>query len=159
MMIIRRAAFILPLALALAACGGDAQPAGVIAREKFVAANVAVRSLPDGATKEERAAVLRKHGVTEKQLQAWVTGHARQPETLAKAWEEIAFKLDSAGPGGLVATPRPSPTSPGGVVPPPRPAGMADSVIIAPPPPPPPPAAVGEERGQAPRRKRVQQVQ
>lgn len=158
MMMIRRAAFILPLVLALAACGGKEQPAGVIAREKFVAANVAVRSLPDGATKEERAAVLRKHGVTDKQLQAWVAGHARQPETLAKAWEEIAFKLDSAGPAGIVASPRPSPPPPGARIPPPRPAGMADSVIIAPPPPP-PPAAVGEERARAPRRKRIREVQ
>ncbi|HEX5871812.1 MAG TPA: hypothetical protein VFY65_15395 [Longimicrobium sp.] len=158
MMMIRRVPLVLAATFALAACGGDEQPAGVIPREKFVAANVAVRSLPDGATPEERAAVLRKHGVTDKQLRAWVTGHAGDPETLAKAWEQIAFRLDSLSNPAMPPVPQPSPTGPGSRVPPPRPQGMGDSAVIAPPPP--PPAAVGEEpRGQYPRRKRVQQVQ
>lgn len=157
-MSIRCAALVLPAALALAACGGDGSPAGVIPREKFVAANVAVRSLPDSATPQARAAVLRKQGVTEAQLKAWVNGHAREPEVLAKAWEEIAFKLDSAANPGSGPPPTPTPPPPGGRVPPPRPVGMGDSVQIAVPPPP-PPAAVGEPPARAPRRKRIQQVQ
>lgn len=148
-MMIRRAPLILAATLVLAACGGDEQPAGVIPREKFVAANVAVRSLPDGATAEERAAVLRKHGVTDRQLRAWVAGHTRDPETLAKAWEEIAFKLDSVANPPVGPIPQPSPPPPGSSVPPTRPPGMADSLHAAPPPP--PPAAVGEPRGRYPR--------
>ncbi|HEX6368964.1 MAG TPA: hypothetical protein VF006_08525 [Longimicrobium sp.] len=154
---IRRASLVLAAALSLAACGGDEQPSGVIAREKFVAANVAVRSLPDGATAAERAAVLRKHGVTDRQLKAWVNGHARNPETLAKAWEEIAFKLDSAGNPSMPPVPRPSSTPPGSRVPPTRPQGMRDTGMAAPPPP--PAATVGEPRAEYPRRKRVRQVQ
>lgn len=152
-MMIRRASLVLAAALTLAACGGDEQPAGVIPREKFVAANVALRSMPDGATPAERAAVLRKHGVTERQLRAWVTGHTRDPGTLAKAWEEIAFKLDSAADRSVGPVPQPSP-APGSPVPPARPPGMADSLRVVPPPP--PPAAVGETRGRYPRRTRHQ---
>lgn len=153
-MMIRRASLVLAATLALAACGGDEQPAGVIPREKFIAANVALRSMPDGATPAERAAVLRKHGVTERQLKAWVNGNMRDPGTLAKAWEEIAFKLDSGAnpPVGPVPQPSPSASPPGAQVPPARPAGMADSPRIVPAPPPPPPAAVGEPRGRYPRR-------
>ena len=158
-MIIRRASLAAVLAFSLAACGGDDQPAGVIPREKFVAANVELRSLPDGATPEQRAAVLRKHGVTEGQMKAWVNGNARNPGVLARAWEEIAFKLDSAGNPSSMPHP-PSSTPPAGRVPPPRPAGMAppDSVMMAPPPPP-PAAAEGEPRRRAPRPKRIREVQ
>lgn len=137
-MTIRRPRLILAAALLLAACGKEEKPGGVIPPEKFVAANVAVRSLPDGATAAERAAVLRKHGVTEVQLKAWVNGHARDPETLAKAWEQIAFRLDSLSHPTVYVPPQPSPTAPGAQVPPPRPAEMADSVITRRPPPPPP---------------------
>jgi hypothetical protein len=156
MMMIRRLPLFLAATLALAACGGDEQPAGVIPQEKFVAANVAVRSLPDGATAQERAAALRKQGVTERQLKAWVVGHARNPETLAKAWERIAFQLDSLSNPTPVPQPHPS-TTPGTThVPPSRPAGMADSVGLAPPPPPPTavnrPRPVPTRRGQAPPR-------
>lgn len=152
---IRRAALVLASVLTLAACGGDEQPAGVIPREKFVAANVALRSVPDGATPAERAAVLKKHGVTERQLKAWVARNTRDPETLAKAWEEIAFKLDSAGNRSVGPTPQPPvpgspvPPPPGSQVPPVRPPGMADSLRVVPPPP--PPAAAGETRGRYPR--------
>jgi hypothetical protein len=157
-MMIRRASLVLAAVLALAACGGDEQPAGGIPREKFVAANVALRSMPDGATPAERAAVLRKHGVTERQLKAWITGNTRDPATLAKAWEEIAFKLDSGAnpPVGPTSAPQPSPPPPGSQVPPARPPGMADSLGIVPAPPPPPPAAIGEQRGPNPRRQRHQ---
>jgi hypothetical protein len=90
----------------------------VIPREKFVRANVAVRSLGDDAPASRRAEVLRRHGVTERQLKAWVRAQSSDPETLAKAWEEIAFKLDSVGglaPGGVrpPGAGGPPPPSPG----------------------------------------------
>ncbi|MBW3571177.1 MAG: hypothetical protein KY467_08725 [Gemmatimonadetes bacterium] len=155
----RRPLLLLAAALALAACR-DGAPAGVIPRETFVAANVALRSLPDTATAQQRAAVLRKHGVTERQLKAWVNGHVREPKVLAKAWEEIAFKLDSLSDPAL-APPRPSPTAPGSRIPPPRPQGMpapGESARIGPPPPPPLPAD-GEQRRRDRRPPRMHQVQ
>lgn len=94
------------LAFSLAACGGDEKPSGVMAREKFVAANVAVRTLPANATDADRAAVLKKQRVTEKQMKAWVNAHARDAETLSLTWEEIAKKVDSL-------TTRPAVTPPG----------------------------------------------
>ncbi|HEY0014984.1 MAG TPA: hypothetical protein VGC13_01655 [Longimicrobium sp.] len=145
---------VLPAALLLSACGGDEQPAGVISRDKFIAANVAVRTLPDDATPERRQEALRKHGVTDRQLKAWVTVNARDPEVLAKAWEQIAFKLDSLG--GVQSTPIPASPVPGSAVPPPvrRPPlkGRPDSVrqLPVPPPPvqevPPEPAPPGRRR-------------
>jgi hypothetical protein len=164
MMMIRRAPLLLAAALLLAACGKDEEPAGVIPRDKFVAANVALRSLPDGATPEQKAAALRKHGVTDKQLKAWVNGHARDPQTVAEAWEQIAFRLDSLSNPTASPTPPPPGKTPGGNVPPARPAAMADSVVTALPPPPPsrigpppartgaPPSAIGEAPGGRPRR-------
>ncbi|HEX8317519.1 hypothetical protein [Longimicrobium sp.] len=101
------------LAFSLAACGGDEKPAGVMAREKFVAANVAVRTLPANATDADRAAALKKQRVTEKQMKAWVNAHARDAETLSITWEEIAKKVDS------LTTQRP---------------GLADSAGAGPPP-------------------------
>jgi hypothetical protein len=101
------------LALALAACGGDEKPSGVMAREKFVAANVAVRTLPTNATDADRAAALKKQRVTEKQMKAWVNAHARDAETLSLAWEEIAKKVDS-----LTNQPVVPPGSPGDGPPP-----------------------------------------
>lgn len=104
---------LVPLAaLALAACNRTPEaPAGVISREKFVAANVAVRTLPDTVPQARRDAALKKAGVTDKQLRAWVTAYSREPEALAKAWEEIAFKVDSIGGA--------APVQPGGPPPPP----------------------------------------
>lgn len=83
------------LAFSLAACAGDEKPSGVMAREKFVAANVAMRTLPANATDADRAAALKKQRVTEKQMKAWVNAHARDAETLSITWEEIAKKVDS----------------------------------------------------------------
>jgi hypothetical protein len=87
---------LLAAAVALAGCQRQAPAAsGTIPRERFIAANVAVRTLSDSATPAERRVALRKAGVTERQLRAWVAVHAREPETLAKTWERIAFRVDS----------------------------------------------------------------
>lgn len=110
----RRTAFLV-FPLLLAACKREPEiPAGVISRDKFVAANVAVRTLPDSAPQAQRDAALKKAGVTDRQLRTWVTAYSRQPELLAKTWEEIAFKVDSIGgaPPGVVGGPS------GGIVPP-----------------------------------------
>jgi hypothetical protein len=130
-------------AFSLTACGrGGGEPSNVIPREKFVRANVAVRSLPDGAPASQRAEVLRRHGVTERQMKAWVRAQSsRDPETLAKAWEEIAFKLDSLGgvPPGGVLPPSAGGTPPppaGGPVPAPRPTVDAGRRMPGRPPPP-----------------------
>lgn len=144
-------------ALALAACRGQETAPGTIPREKFVAANVALRSLADSATPATRAAVLRKHGVTEAQLKRYVSVHAGQPEELAKAWERIAFTLDSLG-----GAPPPTPVvpTPAGV-PPVRPQSdpvRAESARVVPPPPPPPVAAEPQPSGGA-RRRPIKQVQ
>lgn len=120
---------LLAAALLLAACGGKSDASGGgIPRERFVAANVAVRALPDSATPAERKAALKKAGVTERQLRAWVNLHARDPETLAKTWEEIAFKVDSVAGG-----PPPPPPSAGGPPPgaiPPPPMLKADTAVM-----------------------------
>lgn len=160
--VIHRLFLVLPAALLLSACGGGKQPAGVISRDKFVAANVAVRTLPDDATPERRAEALRKHGVTDRQLKAWVTVNARDPEVLAKAWEQIAFKLDSLG--GVQSTPIPPPPAPGAAVPPPvrRPPlkGRPDSVRQQFPVPPPMDEARPELEPAPPGRRRpIRQVQ
>ncbi|HEX6040078.1 hypothetical protein [Longimicrobium sp.] len=123
-------------ALALAACKQTPEtPAGVIPRDRFVAANVAVRLLPETATQAEREAALKKAGVTDRQMRAFVIAYARQPETLAQTWEQIAFRVDSVAgsrplPGG---TPPPGAGVPPGAVPPG--AGVPPGAV------PPPPAA------------------
>jgi hypothetical protein len=152
---------ILPLLLAtLLAAGCEPEPsapAGVISREKFVAANVAVRTLPDTVSQARRDAALKKVGVTDRQLRAWVTAYSREPETLSKTWEEIAFKVDSVsgtqpilggmhsptpgGPPPIAGTPprprpRPGRTGVPGEVP-----GRAPQVEELNVPPPPPPVA------------------
>jgi hypothetical protein len=155
MTMIRRAPLLLAAALFLAACGKDKEPAGVIPRDKFVAANVALRSLPDGATPAQKAAALRKHGVTDRQLRAWVNGHASDPEGLAEAWEQIAVRLDSLSNPTSHVPPAPARPAPGSKVPPARPGKMADSVVTALPPPPPPPSRIGEPPATRPRRQRA----
>jgi len=114
-----RTLLLLLAALIPAACTPEPKtPADVISRERFVMANVAVRTLPDSASKAQREAALRKARVTEPQMRAWVTANGRHPETLAAAWEEIAFKVDSIG----------------GAKPAPDAAAQTDSGVPAPPP-------------------------
>ena len=61
-----------------------------------------------------------------------MTVYSRQPETLAKTWEEIAFKVDSIG-GGRPLPPGAGPTPPmaaGGPPPPPIELPMPDSLVL-----------------------------
>jgi hypothetical protein len=117
-------------ALSLAACTQEPEPpAGVIPREKFVAANVALRLLPDSAQQAARDAALKKAGVTDRQLRAWVTAYSRQPETLADTWEQIAFKVDSVS--GAPPMPPGGPTPPmAGAHPPPIELPMPESLVL-----------------------------
>lgn len=81
--------------LALAACGGrDAAP-GVMPRERFIAANVALRSIPDTAADADslRARALRRHRVTERDLLAFVRAQ-RDDEALSEIWGEIAMQVE-----------------------------------------------------------------
>ena len=120
---------VLPALLAAAACTPEPEvPAGVISRDKFVAANVAVRTLPDTVSQARRDAELRKVGVTDRQLRTWVTVYSRQPETLSKAWEDIAYKVDSIGGTQPMLGGGTQPVPPGAPVPPP-------AVVGSPPPP------------------------
>lgn len=102
--------------LALSACGQE-KPA-TISNAKFVAANVAVRkvadSLPNAASLREAA--LKKEGVSAKDLQAWLDANARNPKRVARAWEEIAKRLDG-DPGGPPGSERPVPGGQADVVP------------------------------------------
>ncbi len=85
-------------ALAVAACTPEPQaPAGVISRETFVAANVAVRLVADTLPQAARDSALKKAGATDRQLRAWVAAYARDPEFLARTREQIAFKVDRVG--------------------------------------------------------------
>jgi hypothetical protein len=130
---------VLLAAMALAACKRTpAAPAGVISRDKFVAANVAVRTLPDSAPQAQRDAALKKTGVTDRQLRAWVTAYSRRPEALAEAWEEIAFKVDSIGGAASVQAGGPPPPAVMDL-PRPRPAFEGDSMRVPPRRRPPPP--------------------
>lgn len=116
-------------ALLLAACKPEPEvPAGVISRDRFVAANVAVRSLPDTVPQARRDSALKKAGVTDRQLRAWVTAYSRQPETLSEVWEEIAFKVDSIG--GTQPFPGGGPPPQAG---PPPPAGVGTPLPVPPP--------------------------
>lgn len=124
---------ILLAGLALAACTREPEmPAGVISREKFVAANVAVRLVSDTAPQALRDSALKKAGVSDRQLRAWVAAHARDPEFLAETWEQIAFKVDSMG-GGQPLPPGAGPPPPMAAgAPPPRPTElpMHDSLVL-----------------------------
>jgi hypothetical protein len=85
---------LVPALLLVAACSGD-RGGGDISRERFVAANVALRTLPSSATEAERQAVLERYGVDADDLRRWVDRHADRPERIAEAWREISTKLDS----------------------------------------------------------------
>ncbi|HEX2189806.1 MAG TPA: hypothetical protein VHG51_12945 [Longimicrobiaceae bacterium] len=87
------------LPAALHGCGGG--DPDTISRERFVAANVALRRL-DGDTlrtpadsARARAATLERLGVTEEQLVAYVDARRRDTGDIAETWREIAGRLAS----------------------------------------------------------------
>jgi hypothetical protein len=148
------------LLLALAACEREAD---TISRDRFVAANVALRTLPGDVSDSARAAVLARYRVDADDLAAWVEANARRPDVLAEAWKAVAHRVDSLavlrdtppgmeGPDGMIdEPPPPDPASappPGGEKPPlelreiaeelgvprpPHPAGARDEGRIPPP--------------------------
>jgi hypothetical protein len=76
-----------------------------LSSDEFVAVNVALRDLrgvdPDSLrsaadSARVRAAVLREHGVTEAELQAFVDARRGDTEALAEAWREISNRLERA---------------------------------------------------------------
>lgn len=103
------------LLLALAAGGCDragAERTDTISRERFVAANVALRTVrvPSGDSAKTRAdsvraradsararqAVLKKQGLTPAQLQAYLDAHRSDTEALATTWKEISDRITRA---------------------------------------------------------------
>jgi hypothetical protein len=84
-------ASLVPLVL-LAACRGRAD---VVSRERFIAANVALRTLADDATPEQRDSVLARYRVDADDLRRWLDHHEGRPEVLSAAWHAVAERLDS----------------------------------------------------------------
>lgn len=78
-----------------AACGGGEARSDVIPRDRFVAANVALRLLPPEATEAQRRAALKKLNITDKQMLAWVDAHRADPRALADTWQDVAKRVDS----------------------------------------------------------------
>jgi len=90
-----------PLALCLltaAGCGRGNRRGAAIDREKFIAANVAMRSVSDTAAKGDglRRAALRRTGVTEKDLRQFVQVNGQRPRYMADIWAAIADTRYSA---------------------------------------------------------------
>jgi hypothetical protein len=83
---------LLVAAALLAGCRTEAE---TISEERFVAANVALRTLPETATDEQRAAVLARYRVAPADLHAWVRANEDHPDALAAAWRRVAERLDS----------------------------------------------------------------
>ncbi|MEW5931727.1 MAG: hypothetical protein AB1941_30020, partial [Gemmatimonadota bacterium] len=100
-------AALLLAALALpAALGGcrDEYP-GTLSRERFVAVNVALRRLDvprrdslrtPADSARARAAVLKRLGVTEKDLRAYVDARRNDTEELSETWTEISARITRA---------------------------------------------------------------
>jgi hypothetical protein len=98
-----------------AACGGD-RGAPTIPREKFVAANLALRAIPDTAHDRDslRTAALRRLRVSEKDLRAYLQRHERNTALVASLWAEIADSLhrrDSIAAASAAKPPAPAPDS------------------------------------------------
>ncbi|HYJ78279.1 MAG TPA: hypothetical protein VEW03_01650, partial [Longimicrobiaceae bacterium] len=128
------------LAVLLAGCGksGEAAPAA-IARERFVAANVAVRTATD-STQAGRDSALRLTGVTAAQLHAFVNAHARDPLYLSGVWMEVADsveKVDTQRRRLEEARAGPPDSAEAEVAIPPAPDPATGALIIPPPPQPP----------------------
>jgi septal ring factor EnvC (AmiA/AmiB activator) len=102
---LKHAFLLLAFALPAALGGCREEYPGTLSRERFVAVNVALRRL-DAAGRaplrtaadsgRARAAVLKKEGVTEKELQAFVDARRNDTEELSEAWREVAVRLARA---------------------------------------------------------------
>ncbi len=109
----RKWSALLLLALAAGGCGrAGAERTDAISRERFVAANVALRTVrvPSGDSAKTRAdsvraradsararqAVLKKQGLTPAQLQGYLDAHRGDTEALATTWKEISDRITRA---------------------------------------------------------------
>lgn len=130
-------------ALLLAACGTD-RPRDIIPRERFIRANVALRSIPDTAAGVDsaRARALRKERVTPAQLTAWVRAHQGDGKLMAETWREIVRRVDAAAPPAALPPSAGVPPIPPSAGIPPRPPTVPSPPLEkgtganAPPPPP-----------------------
>ncbi|HEX8276334.1 MAG TPA: hypothetical protein VF615_27080 [Longimicrobiaceae bacterium] len=93
----------LALPAALGACRDEYS--GTLSRERFVAVNVALRRLDvprrdslrtPADSARARAAVLKRLGVTEKDLQAYVDARRNDTEELSETWTEISARITRA---------------------------------------------------------------
>jgi hypothetical protein len=97
---------LLPLAVAVAACGGSASepaPADLPEREVFIAAYVDLRvealtTQGGELTDEGRAEVLGRHSVTEDQLIAFVEYWGEELDYMREVWNDIELRLDAQRP-------------------------------------------------------------
>lgn len=78
-----------------------AQTRDIISQEKFVAANVALRT--GDTAQDARVEALKQHGVTEDQLRAFVAAHAGDT-LLAAVWDEIAKGVEAKRPEADTST-------------------------------------------------------
>jgi len=89
-----RAGRVACLALAVAVTAGCERKAaaGTIPRERFVLANAALRAVPDTAAAGDslRAAALKRHRVTDRDLLRFVQVHGTRVEYMSTVWREIA---------------------------------------------------------------------
>jgi hypothetical protein len=141
----------------LAGCGerGD-----MVSRERFIAANVALRRLADDATAQERDEVLARYRVDADDLRRWLEHHAGRPDVLSATWHAVAERLDSLAAerpvplerNAAAEAPRPDPGDPPDPppgAPPPRvfgPREIAEQLAV---PAPPAPAGPHPRRGGA----------
>ncbi len=142
--------------IALAACSGDAA-SGVITREQFVRANVALRAVSDTVANADslRTRALRTEKVTAAQLRAWLQAHIHDPVLLAETWSEISRRSDASDPSRHTPPP-PGPTLTHGPPPEIPPAPVPSPTPPAPPPtPPPPPPLTGAPEEPRPRPDKV----
>jgi hypothetical protein len=126
---LKRSPFVALLAAAVfAACG---RREATIPREKFVAANVALRMINDSGPHADtlRAAVLKRYRVSAGDLRKFVRVNGNRTSVLAKAWDEIDDSVQKrAAPP---TTPNPEPAQP--VSKPGAPQGAATSRVHYPP--------------------------
>jgi hypothetical protein len=93
---LHRLALLPALAIAVA-CGGEKRPPqNVMSSEKFIAANVALRTVPDTVPDPAatRLARMGQQEVTPEQLQAFVDAHENDLAYMAALWDTIARQVE-----------------------------------------------------------------